>query len=223
MERFPLPPLFAGIAAGILFAAGIVTLVGPTAGDSAGEMARKLSDGRSWALAALFGAGLWSMLGLWFLSGLRSWLRLTVPSGGEDLGTAAFAAGTLAIGLALIGMSLFYGATYELAEQGGSSALRGLVDAANAVMMLTKFPAALLVAIVSIAASKCRFFPGWFPILGFAAVVALIASAIGLFTTDSFTQFGGALDFYGTLPAALWGLLLMVLLYRGEPSPRLAR
>lgn len=223
MDKFSLPPLLAGITAGILFTAGIVTLIGPTASDSSSEMAIKLTDGRSWALLTLFGAGLCSMLGLWFLSALRSWLRLTMPNGGEELGTAALAAGTLAIGFALIGMSFFYGATYDLAEQGGSSALLGLVDAANAVMMLTKFPGALLVVTISMAALKSGCFPRWFAKLGFFSAAALIVSSIGLFTTDSFTQFGGPLDFYGVLPAALWGVLLMALLYRGEPSPALAR
>jgi hypothetical protein len=222
MERFPLPALLAGIAAGILFTLGIVTLVGPVASDSPSEMAAKLADGRFWSLLALFGAGLWAMLGLWFLTTLCTWLRLTVPNGGEELGTLALVAGSLGVGLALIGMSLFYGATYDLAEQGGSSALLGLVDAANAVMMLTKFPGALLVISVSIAASRSSHFPRWFANLGFLSVAVVIASAIGLFTTDSFTQFGGPLDFYGTLPAALWGVLLMGLLYRGRRSPTLA-
>jgi hypothetical protein len=49
-------------------------------------------------------------------------------------------------------------------------------------------------------------------------VVALIGSAIGLFTTDSFTRFGGALDFYGALPTALWIVLLMSFLYRSRLS-----
>jgi hypothetical protein len=214
MDRFPLPSLLAGITAGLLFAAGIVTVIGPVASDSPDEMAAKLADGRAWVLLALFGAGLWAMLGVWFLSALRTWLRLAVPNGGEELGSVALVAGSLAIGLALIGMSLFYGATYDLARQGGSSALLGLVDAANAVMMLTKFPSALLVMSVSMAARKGSF-PPWFAPLGFFSVGALIVSAIGLFTTDSFTQFGGPLDFYGVLPAALWGILLMGLLNRG--------
>lgn len=223
MRKFPRVPLLAGIAAGILFTASVISVVGPTAGDTPGEMAAKLADGRTWTLLAFFGAGLWAMLGLWFLSAFHTWLRTTVPGDGDELSTAVLMAGVLAIGLALVGLSLFYGATYSLAGQGGSQALRGLVDAASAVMMLMKFPAALLVATVSVAALKSSLFPRWFASLGFFSVFALIASAVGLFTTDHFTEFGGPLDFYGTFPAGLWGVLLMGFLYRSQPSAALGR
>jgi hypothetical protein len=119
-------------------------------------------------------------------------------------------------------MSLFYGATYKLAARGGSAAVLGLVDSANAVMMLTKFPGALVVGAVSIAMGRSGF-PRWFTNLGFVSVAALIISSIGLFTSDRFTQFGGPLDFDGTMPAGAWAVALMVLLYRGQAALRSAQ
>jgi hypothetical protein len=219
MNKFPLSALVAGVLSAILFAAGIVTLIGPVASDSSAQMAALLASGRGWALVSPLGVGLAAMLALWFVTVLRSWLRSRVPNGGEELGTAALAGTALTAGMALVGMSFFYGATYQLADQGGSDAVRGLVDAANAAMMLTKFPGALAVTAISVAISRAAF-PGWLAKLGYVSAAALIGSTVGLFTTDSFTQFGGPLDFYGTLPAALWGALLMVQLYTDQaPTP----
>lgn len=223
MQKFPLPSLLAGIAGGALFVAGVVSVIGPIADDSPSEMAATLQSGRTWTLLALFGVGMASMLGLWFMTALRGWLRDAVPDGGEALGTAMLAAATLSIGLELIGMSLFYGATYALAGQGGSQALLGLVDTANAVMMMTKFTGSMVIVEISIAMSRTSYAPNWFPSLGYFSVGALIVSSIGLFTTDSFTQFGGPLDFYGALPAGLWSLVLLVLLYRTKPLPAAVR
>lgn len=219
MERFPIRALLAGVLAGLLFTVAVISLIGPVASDSQSQMAAALQDGRQWAVIAFFGAGLAAFLGLWFLSVLRAWLRAAVPDGGEDLGTLALVAATLAVGLALVGISLFYGATYELAGRGGSAALLGLVDAANGVMMMTKFSGAVVVAAISLAASRSGRFPAWFPILGWFSVFALIASSIGLFAEGSFTQFGGPLDFYGSLPSGVWGFLLMAFLYRERLSP----
>ena len=217
MDKFPLSALVAGALSAILFAAGIVTLIGPVASDSSAQMATLLASGRGWALVSPLGVGLSAMLGIWFVTVLRSWLRARVPDRGEELGTAALIGTALAVGMALVGMSFFYGATYQLADQGGSDAVRGLVDAANAAMMLTKFPGALAVMAISVAISRGDFVPGWLAKLGYVSAAALIGSSIGLFTTDSFTQFGGPLDFYGTLPAALWGGLLMAQLYMDRP------
>jgi hypothetical protein len=224
MPKFPRNALFAGIAGGALFVAGVISLIGPVADDSPSAVAAALQSGRMWALIALFGVGLATMLGLWFMSALRGWLRLAVPAGGEELGTVALVASTLATGLALTGMALFYGATYRLAGHGGSAALLGLADAANAAMMMTKFAGAMVVVEISIAMSRTDHTPGWFAKLGYFSVFALIASSVGIFTTDTFTQFGGPLDFYGTLPAAAWSLVLLALLYRtGLPDPTPAR
>ncbi len=223
MERFPLPPLLAGIAASVLFAASVATLVGPTAGDSAAQVADELSNGRDLLLAAVLGSGIWAALGLWFLSALGEWLRRALPDAGRELGSLAASAGALAIGLALVGISLFYGATYALADGGGSEALLGLVHAANAAMMLTKFAAAALIAAASVAISRSAVVGGWFAALGYVSVAALIASTVGLVTTDSFTEFGGPLDFYSVLPAAAWGVALMNVLYRGREPGGAAR
>lgn len=219
MSGFPRSALLAGVLAAILYVAGIAALVGPVASDSPARMASLLAGGRGPAIVAPLAVGLSAMLGIWFVTVLRSWLRAAVPDGGEELGTAALIGMALFVGTAMIGMSLFYGATYRLAEQGGSDAVRGFVDAANAAMMLTKFPGALAIVTISAAISRSHL-PGWLAKLGYVSVAALIGSSIGLFTTDSFTQFGGPLDFGGTFPAALWVALLMVQLHRdGTPAP----
>jgi hypothetical protein len=217
-DRFPAHAVAAGVLAGVLFLTGIVSLVGPVASDTPNQMAASLLDKRGFAVVALFGAGLAAMLGIWTISVLRSWLSRTVIDGGEQFGGAAYAGGLLAIAMALTGMVLFYGASYKLAAQGGSGALLGLVDAANGAMMLSKFGLAVLVAAVSVAAARDGRFPGWFFTLGYLATAMLIGSSVGLFTKDSFTQFGGPLDFGGTVPAGIWALLMMVLLARDRSS-----
>jgi hypothetical protein len=215
-QRFPLHALLAGVIGGGLFTVAVTSLIGPVANDTPSEMAAALANGRTWALLAFFGAGLAAMLGLWFMAALRTWLRQVEPNNGEELGTVALAAMTLAIGLALTGIALFYGATYELASLGGSKALRGLVDAANGMMMMTKFAGAAVIASISLAMSRTNYAPRWFAVLGFLSVAALIGSSIGIFTEDSFTQFGGPLDFYGVLPAAVWSTILLALLGRTQ-------
>lgn len=218
-SEFPKSALLAGVLAAILYVAAIATLVGPVASDSSAQMASLLVDGRGPAIVAPLAVGLCAMLGIWFVTVLRGWLRAAVPDGGEELGTAALIGMALFVGTAMIGMSLFYGATYRLAGQGGSDAVRGFVDAANAAMMLTKYPGALAVMSISVAISRSGL-PNWLAKLGYFSVAALIGSSIGLFTTDSVTQFGGPLDFGGTLPAALWVVLLMVQLSKdGRARP----
>jgi hypothetical protein len=219
-DRIGFPPhaIVTGLLAGLLFLAAVISIGGPVANDTPNQMAASLLEKRSLTLVALFGAGLAAMLGIWTVSVLRSWLSRIVPDGGEQLGGAAFAGAVLATATGLVGFSLFYGATYQLAGHGGSGALVGLVDAASATLMMSKFGLAAFVAGVSAAAARSDRFPSWFSTFGYIAAVALVGSSIGLFTHDSVTQFGGLLDLGGVVPAGIWGALLMVLLYGKGPS-----
>jgi hypothetical protein len=223
MHRFPSHALLAGAVAAVLFVLAVSSVIGPTASDGPGAIAAKLADGREFALLALFGAGIGAMFAAWFAVIFRGWLRQAIPDSTGDLGSVALVGATLAIGIGLVGLSLFYGATYKLSTQGGSGAVLGLADAASAVMMMTKFPSALFLVAVSVAGSQSGCFPRWFNRLGWVSAVVLIGSSVGLFTHDSFTQFGGPLDIYGVLPGSLWGILLGVLLYRHQPSIRQPR
>ena len=219
MVKFPSHAAVAGSLGGVLIVGAVFSLGSPPlASDGPNQMAAILADGRGRLVVAVFGAGLGLMFGLWFLSVLRNWLRITVPEEGEELATAAFVGAALAMTLALVGVILFYGAAYDLAARGGSDALQGLVDSANAALMLSKFAFALFVVAVSVAASRSGSFPSWFTRLGLLAALFLVGSSVGLFTRDAFTEFGGPLDLYGLAPAGLWSVLLVVLLCRGDPS-----
>lgn len=224
MVKFPRHAALAGILAALLFGASVFSLgQPPVASDTPAEMASSLASGRDAFVVGVFGAGLGLMFGIWFLSVLRSWLRATMPEGGEELATATFAGGLFTMMLALLGVLFFYGATYDLAGYGGSGALQALVDAANAALMLSKFAWAVVVVALSVAGSRSAYFPRWFIVLGYISAFVLVASSTGVFTEDTFTEFGGPLDLGGTAPAGVWSLLMMVLLVRAGNSPSAPR
>jgi hypothetical protein len=77
---------------------------------------------------------------------------------------AAVAGGLFAIGLAVLGMLLYYGATYRVAGQdpSGLQVVRALTDAGNAAIELTKFPLSAFVFSVSLAAYRATILPRWF-------------------------------------------------------------
>jgi hypothetical protein len=220
---FPIHAIVTGLLTGLLLLISVISIAGPVANDTPNQMAASLYEKRSMILVALFGVGLAAMLGIWTVSVLRSWLSRVVADDGEQLVGAAFAGAVLAMAMLLVGFALFYGATYKLAGHGGSGALVGLVDAANGAMMMSKFGLAAFVAAVSAAAARSDRFPGWFSTFGYLAAAALVGSSIGLFTHDSFTQFGGPLDLGGAVPAGIWGALLMGRLYGERTSTTAAQ
>lgn len=76
------------------------------------------------------------------------------------------------MGLGVLGMLLYY----EVAGQGGAAlpVVRALTDAGNASIELTKFPLAVFIICVSLAACRAKLLPRWFTRAGGASAFVLL-------------------------------------------------
>jgi hypothetical protein len=188
----------------------------PKASDSSREIALILYTHHSRILGGMYLAGVAVMLGIYFFATVRTWLIRGSGAAETPLAGVAFAGGLLAMGLGVLGMLLFYGATYKIAGENGLSVVRGLTDAGNASIELTKFPLAVFVLAVSFSARQTGCLAISFIRAGIASACVLVATAIPLFAHGSFTQFGGGLDVLGGLPAVIWVFSLSLTLLRRE-------
>ena len=193
----------------------------PKAGESAAQIASSLAKHRGAVLAGVYIAGVAAVLGIWFFATVRAWLARAAADPGQQVASAAFGAGVLALALVLVGMLLFYGAAYKVAGDGQDAIVRALTDGGNAATALMKFPFALFVAGVSLVAYRRALLPRWFASLGGGAAALLVLSAVSLFADGEVTQFGGPLDLLGGGPGMVWVVALSVMLARsraGEPA-----
>ncbi len=163
---------------------------------------------RTALLVAMYIAGLAVIALLVFLAAIWVWLS---RDGGDDaLAITAIGGALVGIGAQLVGLLLFYGATYKVAGQHEYALVRGLTDAGNAAIEISKFGFASLIAGTCLAARRLlsqRMFA-----TGLLAAAAAVVSAIPLFSEGRFTQFGGGLDIIGIVPAIIWIAALSVLL-----------
>jgi hypothetical protein len=217
-HRFTRPAALSGavfvvLLNGALFAPGAP----PKAHDSAARIASTLAGHRGVILAGLFVAGIALLFGLWFFSTVGLWLG---TSGDCDtaLTWAAVGGAIVATALLLVGMLLFYGATYKVAGQRELPTVRGLTDAGNATVEMSKFGLAFFVGGISWTARRSGLLPSAFTAAGGVSSIVAVASTIPLFAEGSFTQFGGGLDVIGGAPAILWILTLSILMARRAES-----
>src|SRR5947209_11240305 len=87
----------------------------PKASDSAGHIASTLAAHRLPLMAGMYVGGLAIVALVFFLGGLRAWLHETGAEPGVSF--AAGAGALLAIAAQLVGLVLFYGATFKVAGQ----------------------------------------------------------------------------------------------------------
>ena len=186
----------------------------PKASDSAAEVTTLLAGHRGAILAGMYIAGLASIAFVAFLAAVRRWLA--ADERGRLLGDVAFAAGLLAIGVFLVGMLLFYGATYKVAGERELALVRALTDGGNAAIEMSKFGFAAFVGAIAAAAASRQLLPRWMTVAGALAAVSSVATAIALFAEGSLTEFGGPLDLLGAAPAFAWTVALSIRLARED-------
>ncbi len=204
----------------VIFSAALFDLgAPPKASDTNSQVASILIHAHSRILHGMYLAGLAIMLGIWFFAAVQRWLAQATHGQRTQLANTALAAGLFATALGVLGMLLFYGATYKVAGQGGLSAVRALTDAGNASIELLKFPLATFILAVSLAAHRTQLLPRRLVQAGTASALVLVASAIPLFAHGSFTQFGGGLDVIGAAPGIIWIFTLSVMMARDVRSP----
>ena len=182
----------------------------PQAGDPAASIATTLAGHRLELMAGTYVAGLALVALILFLGALRSWLDRSGADPG--IGFVACAGALLAVGIQLVGMVLFYGATFKVAGQHHDSVVRALTDGGNAAIELSKFGFAAFIGGVCLSAR--RELPARLTAMGWAAVALLAISAIALVSETAVAQFGGAVDLLGPAPAIVWIALLSVLVFR---------
>jgi hypothetical protein len=204
----------------LVFSAALFDLgAPPKASDTDAKVASILIHAHGRILHGMYLAGLAIMLGIWFFTTVQRWLAQATHGRETQLANTALAAGLFATALGILGMLLFYGATYKVAGQGGLSAVRAPTDAGNASIELLKFPLATFILAVSLTAHRAALLPRRFTQAGAASALVLIASAIPLFAHGSFTQFGGGLDVIGAAPGIIWIFALSVMMVKGVAAP----
>jgi len=180
----------------------------PKAHDSASHIAHTLVMHRTALLVAMYIAGLAVIALLVFLAAIWAWL--TREDGDDALAITAIGGALVGIGAQLVGLLLFYGASYKVAGQHQYALVRGLTDAGNAAIEISKFGLASLIAGTCLAAR--RLLPARMFAAGLLAAATALVSAIPLLSEGRFTQFGGGLDIIGIVPAIIWIAALSVLL-----------
>ena len=184
----------------------------PKASDSARHIADTLASHRSEVLVGMYVAGLTVFALAFFLGSVRSWLAR--ESADDGLAIAATGGAIVGLGAQLVGMLLFYGATFKVAGQHQNALVRAMTDGGNAGIEISKFGFATFIAGVCLAGRKAL--PAIMRSGGLVSAVALAVSAVSLFSEGQLTQFGGGLDLVGTAPAIVWIGALSVLVGRRE-------
>ncbi|MEA2440853.1 MAG: hypothetical protein QOH76_2277 [Thermoleophilaceae bacterium] len=191
---------------GALFAPGPP----PRASDSAASIAQALSEDRGVILGGMWVAGLALVFAIWFFSAVGSWLSQAAGGADRSLASAATAGGVAAVLLVLVGMLFFYGAAYQVADAKELALVRGLTDAGNAAIEMSKFGVTLFIAATSLLALRLSLMPRALALLGPPSAAVSLVSSVPLFAEGSFTEFGGGLDLAGAAPAILWILCLSI-------------
>jgi hypothetical protein len=197
--------MFAGLIGLALFLPGAP----PKAHDSASEIAATLADKRPAVLAGMYIAGLALVAWLVFMGVIREWLVAT-----PGIATTAITAGVFGVAFQVLGMLLFYGASFKVAGAHQDAVVRGLTDAGNATIEMSKFAFAAFIAAICHAGG--RRLPAWLVRLGGVAAATLVLTAVPLVTETSVLQFGGGVDLAGALPGFVWIVAFSVVLVRRE-------
>jgi hypothetical protein len=198
--------LFIALLNAVLFAPGAP----PKANQSAATIAASLGDDRTPIVAGTFVAGLAAIFAIWFFTAIPGWVR--AGTGSDDAAaTAAAGGGLFALMSILVGLLLFFGATFDATVRTSLPTVRAFTDAGNATIEMSKFGTALFVAGLLVATRGTDVLPRPIRLWGAVAVPIALASAVALFSRGDLTQFGGPLDVLGGAPAVAWILAIAVL------------
>jgi len=194
----------------------------PKADESAERVVTYFTQHRSDILAGDFLLMISSLLFLWFLGALRSYLR--AAEGGEGrLSAAAFGGGVVGIGLLVGGVGVLNGIAFKVAQAGDQLLVRGLYDVSNGVLTGAGFGFAVLLAAASCSAARSGAFAPWVYWSGSVIAVLQVIGGIALFAKSGFFAVGGAFSFIAPLTALVWVAAVSVVLFQRvglPPTPR---
>src|SRR3954468_24535540 len=126
----------ASVAAFVVLDGAALFLPGapPRARQSAEEIAATLAGHRGRLLASVYVGGLALLALVAFAHAMRR-----RPGRAPGLTAVAFGSAGVAMALQVTGLVLFYGAAFRVASQGDLAVVRGLTDAGNAAIGVSKF------------------------------------------------------------------------------------
>jgi hypothetical protein len=183
----------------------------PRARQSAEEIAATLASNRGRLLASAYVGGLALLALIAFVASVRR-----RPARDPGLAAAAFGSAGIAMALQLTGLVLFYGAAFRVASQGDLAVVRGLTDAGNAAIAVSKFAFAAFIGGLCLAAPRGLTLA--MRRAGAAAATLLALSAVSLLSDGAVLQFGGPVDLLGSVPSVAWLVALSVTLARERPA-----
>ena len=189
----------------------------PKASDSAASLQASLVHHRSAFVNGVLLAAVGLMALLWFVGVLTATLR-SYELADSARPAIALAGGVAGVMLIFVGMVLFSGIAFKVAEMGDHFVVRAAVDTGNMLIEGSKFAFAVLIfATCGPGLMGSRLSPK-FVTAGQVAGALLVLSAFPAFLTDrGVGQFGGPIDLGGTVPGFLWLALLSLVL--AQPLP----
>jgi hypothetical protein len=160
---------------------------------------------------------------LWFLVGLRSYLR-NAPGRQEGLPTLALAAGIVMVATSLVAAAWLGAAVYSLPDAFRANGLEGIYNAFIFMQSgLGYAPVAIFLFAAAHSMRRHARAPGWLAWLGYLAAIGASLATLSIFSTGLVMapgQIGPAL--LGAFPAAVWliatGLVLISQNSRGAAA-----
>jgi hypothetical protein len=157
---------------------------------------------------------------LWFLVGLRSYLR-QAPGRPEGLPTFALIAGVVMMTEALVAASFQTALAYARPEVFQANGLAGVYAAFIFTQVgLGYAPVAIFLFAAAHSMRRHHSAPSWLAWLGYLAALGAAYATLSIFYTDpNMSPWGPGPGLTGALPAAVWIVATGIVLIRTQPRP----
>ena len=195
----------------------------PKADDRESDVANYIVDKRGALLGAILLLGLASILFLWWLGAVRSYLR--AAEGGEGrLSAAAFGGGVAGVVLLAAGLCALNAGAFKVDDlQTEPNLIRALFDLSNALFGMAGVGFAVLFGAASCSAARSGALPAWLYWFGSVTAVVQLLGLITLFAESGAFAAGGAIVFFGPILAFIWVAATSVVIMRRDGIPPVPR
>lgn len=201
-----------GIVAIVLYGVIQVLVGNPPAGDATGgEILEWATDKRDAILQGAYLAGLATVLLIWWVGSLRSYLR-SAEGGTGRLSAVVFGAGIVMLALSAITAALSAVMVVRLPGAGDAAMTQMLFDGMNALYATAWFPLAAAVGAAAVITMRSRAFPMWFGLAGYAAMIVFLLAGLGLTTATGVFAANGGVGYLAYAVSALWVVVASVLM-----------
>lgn len=199
-----------GIGFVVLFIVAFLTYgTPPKVNGSTGDIVGFFDGHRGRVLASMILFGIAFLLLLWFVGAVANTLR--------EAGEGRVAATTIGLGATFVGIqaisgSIAAGLAYNIAISGGNGIVRAMNTLISTTQVISSYPLAGLILVVSAALWRTKTVPEWYSWLGTASAVLVLLHGTNWATSGFWSPTGGYL--WVTLIAWLaWTTVTSWLLY----------